>query len=214
MTAEIQRLAAETALEKAPPRLNRAVFAEEMARLGVAFDKATSKPLLEVYFEALQDLDEQDLIHARKELIGNHKFFPRVAEIRELALERRGRRLQAHREIAEHEAAEQARSQSAKRKVELAAVLAEISKAGPPADDAELLRRAILFAERDGRASLRAALTGAKCWRHAGALVIGHQPFIALYMNDVEALLEEAARVPVRLMLGHADPPAAAQEEA
>ena len=75
-----------------------------MLLLGVAFDAEISETRLCLYFESLQDLPEEQVLAAMREAIKLNKFFPRVAEIREIVgeiEERRRDQAQAARIVEE-----------------------------------------------------------------------------------------------------------------
>ena len=67
--------------------MNRKLFAATMVLLGHYFDKEISETNMTLYFEGLSDLPEEPVIAAMRETIRRCKFFPRVAEIRELVAE-------------------------------------------------------------------------------------------------------------------------------
>lgn len=60
-------------------------FAAMMGALGVAFDLTVTQQRMAIYFEALTDLRIEALEWAAKEAVARLKFFPRAAELRELA---------------------------------------------------------------------------------------------------------------------------------
>ena len=58
-------------------------FAAVMATLGIAFDKAITEPIAEVYWKALSDLSIDQVKSAAIQLMKHSKFFPRVADFYE-----------------------------------------------------------------------------------------------------------------------------------
>lgn len=60
-------------------------FAQLLAALATVFDKELGEELVGVYFKALEDMPLEDLATATKRAIRECKFFPRPAELRELA---------------------------------------------------------------------------------------------------------------------------------
>jgi hypothetical protein len=189
--------------------LDPTVFSQQLKELWAVpfkFKSPLNDSTFRVYFRALQDQQTEDVVKAMLQLEREAKAVPVPAEIRELSETYARIRMADERRLREDEEMRQSKIAWAERKAALAAELAAVEKAGPPADDDELMRRASLFMERDGRVSLRAMMQNAKHWRHEGALVIEHNAWLGTYMNDVETYLEEAARKRVRLMLGAPEP--------
>lgn len=60
-------------------------FAKAMGVLGEAFNEPVSSVRVEAYWSALNDLDGQAVLAAMEQCLRTSKFFPRPADIRELA---------------------------------------------------------------------------------------------------------------------------------
>lgn len=60
-----------------------------MLMLGEAFESTLTETRITIYYQALLDLPEQDVLQAMSECIKTCKFFPRVAEIREIVGDQR-----------------------------------------------------------------------------------------------------------------------------
>jgi len=71
--------------------MQQQTFQREMARLAAAMDITLSKPKAAVYWDALQDLDDDLFTQAVREIILEDDWFPRVARIRRQYLEVRAR---------------------------------------------------------------------------------------------------------------------------
>jgi hypothetical protein len=93
--------------------VNREQFASTMLLLGVAFDAEITETRMTIYFEALRDLPEEQVLAAMRETIKRCKFFPRVAEIRDLVEESRRRQ-------RDHERATRIAEESRRRRLEVA----------------------------------------------------------------------------------------------
>lgn len=65
---------------------DRMRFAALMTSLGVAFDLEVPTQRMRLYFEALQGFRVEALEWAAREVIATRQWFPRAAELRELAL--------------------------------------------------------------------------------------------------------------------------------
>jgi len=65
--------------------MNECKFADAMMVLSVAFREQVSETMMVIYYDALDDLPEEMVLSAMAESVKACKFFPRVAEIRELA---------------------------------------------------------------------------------------------------------------------------------
>lgn len=61
-------------------------FFKRLAAMSELFDAKFSEVKAELYFDALKDLDIEDVIRALNESVRTKKFMPRPAEIRELAI--------------------------------------------------------------------------------------------------------------------------------
>jgi len=59
-------------------------------RLSTAFSKNMSDEMIEIYMDALSDIEEHDLMRAVNSVISNERYFPAVATIRAAAFEQVG----------------------------------------------------------------------------------------------------------------------------
>lgn len=68
--------------------MNHQRIVAELLLLAEMFDAELSETKITGYLDALSDLPDDDLIAAMHESVKHCKFFPRVAEIREIVLDR------------------------------------------------------------------------------------------------------------------------------
>ncbi len=86
--------------------MNKERFGQMMLILGEAFDTQITSTKTAIYFDALRDMGEENTLWAMQESIRRCKFFPRVAEIRELVDEQRAKEREEQRTeriVAENE---------------------------------------------------------------------------------------------------------------
>lgn len=66
--------------------MDKRQFAEVMTLTAAAFDKEVTESLLKVYWEDLQEFEFEDFATAMTKIRRTSKWFPKIAEIRELLL--------------------------------------------------------------------------------------------------------------------------------
>ena len=64
--------------------MNKQVFTRGLGELALAFSKEVDEYQGKLYFDNLRDLRNEDFAKAVKLIIQNNKFFPKIAEIRQL----------------------------------------------------------------------------------------------------------------------------------
>ena len=64
--------------------VNKQVFTRGLGELALAFSKEVDEYQGKLYFDNLRDLRNEDFAKAVKLIIQNNKFFPKIAEIRQL----------------------------------------------------------------------------------------------------------------------------------
>jgi hypothetical protein len=178
----------------------KAAFAEVLGRAAVAYRESIDKAFYAVAFEAMQDLDIRDIEYAVSEHVKTSKWFPKIAELRELAHGHFVRRREEARELAKREAFKQAEAYKARRVEEVADAIA--GWAGPPASDEELIGRVLLLAERDGRYMFFGLRTAAVYRTNEGVLVIGWDYLLGLHRDNLQDYLQEAAGKRIQFMFG------------
>jgi len=87
--------------------MNHKVFIKGLGELALAFSKEVDEYQGKLYFENLKDLRNEDFAKAVKLIIQNNKFFPKIAEIRQLIKNSDGDVLEAwnefHKEVYAYE---------------------------------------------------------------------------------------------------------------
>lgn len=78
--------------------MNHERIVTELILIAEMFDAALSETKIQGYLEALDDIPDDEIVSAMHETVKRCKFFPRVAEIREIVYERRNNREREHQQ--------------------------------------------------------------------------------------------------------------------
>ena len=79
--------------------MNRKIFRKSMGELSLVFNNEVDEYKSELYWENLRDLKNDDFAKAVKFLIQNNKFFPTIAEIRQVATGSQAESIDAWQEL-------------------------------------------------------------------------------------------------------------------